>query len=344
MPADSEHSEGLWPTGSLPQNYGKQVLSQTQQNAISLGSNSFGNMITVKDSFARITNSSGGSSGLFAFTNKKQKESKATNAEQVYRLEFTRVFQRREYTQQKVQMYFSRQQKQINEALQRIEDYANSQAESGNFSAENLRENLCHNCQVAQVPKRGMLEKVFNDESNSPLYCHFCMHRVCSIDCLHEEEFVIPRLFNVSYDVNKHRVCRKAGTFLSKQNYIKIAHNNPQVVMRDELFEFMLRRRQLHKIFDMIKCETWRDIVERNGFAREKNLILKECYLTIQQLSELQDGLLMKKVKCLEKVLLSHFNKKDQKETVDVVTKGQGMTPLLPCKLCKVSKIRCEVC
>ena len=49
-------------------------------------------MITVKDSFARITNSSGGSSGLFAFTNKKPKEAKATNAEQVYKLEFTRVF------------------------------------------------------------------------------------------------------------------------------------------------------------------------------------------------------------------------------------------------------------
>ena len=56
----------------------------------------------------------------------------------------------------------------------------------------------------------------------------------------------------------------------------------------------------------MIKCDTWQDIVERNGFASEKNFILKDCYLTLQQLSELENGLLMKKVKCLEKVLLNH--------------------------------------
>ena len=52
----------------------------------------------------------------------------------------------------------------------------------------------------------------------------------------------------------------------------------------------------------------------------------------------------MKKVKCLEKVLLSHFNHKDKRETVEVVAKGPGMTPLLPCKVCKVSKHKCEVC
>ena len=61
----------------------------------------------------------------------------------------------------------------------------------------------------------------------------------------------------------------------------------------------------------MIKCDTWKDIVERNGFAMEKNLILKDCYLTIHQLSELSSGLLVRKVKLLEKVLLGHFRVKD---------------------------------
>ena len=98
----------------------------------------------IKD-FARIS-SSDGSSGFFAFSSKKSKEIKSTNAEQVYKSEFTRVFQRREYTQQKVQMFFARQQRQINEALQRIEDLANSQNEGCSFSAETLRENLCHEC------------------------------------------------------------------------------------------------------------------------------------------------------------------------------------------------------
>lgn len=60
-------------------------------------------------------------------------------------------------------------------------------------------------------------------------------------------------------------------------------------------------------VFDLIKCDTWTNIVERNGFAAEKNLILKDCYLTLQQLAELQDGLLLVKVHKLEKVLLKHL-------------------------------------
>ena len=63
----------------------------------------------------------------------------------------------------------------------------------------------------------------------------------------------------------------------------------------------------MHNIFDMIKCDTWQTIVERNGFAAEKNLVLRDCYLTLQQLSELKDGLLMEKLKRLERTLLKHL-------------------------------------
>jgi len=64
------------------------------------------------------------------------------------------------------------------------------------------------------------------------------------------------------------------------------------VALKRDLFDFMVERRQVHKIFDLIKCDTWTNIVERNGFASEKNLILKECYLTLTQISELESGLL----------------------------------------------------
>ena len=69
----------------------------------------------------------------------------------------------------------------------------------------------------------------------------------------------------------------------------------------------MIQRRQLHRAFDLIKCDTYSNIVERNGFAAEKNLILKDCYLTLQQLAELQNGLLLEKLQKLEKVLLGHL-------------------------------------
>ena len=58
----------------------------------------------------------------------------------------------------------------------------------------------------------------------------------------------------------------------------------------------MVRRRQLHKVFDSLKCDISQNIVEKNGFASEKNLILKDCYLTLEQLAELQNGLLESKI------------------------------------------------
>ena len=98
---------------------------------------------------------------------------------------------------------------------------------------------------------------------------------------MEDEQFVIPRNFYVNYDLKTKSVCKKAGAFLSKHNFIKIDHQNPQVSLREELYSFMLERRQLHKVFDMIKCDEWSNIVERNGFASEKNLILKDCFVTL---------------------------------------------------------------
>ena len=121
----------------------------------------------------------------------------------------------------------------------------------------------------------------------------------------------------------------------------------------------MIRRRQLHCVFDLFKCDTWTNIAERNGFAAEKNLILRECYLTLQQLAELQDGLLLKKVVKLEEVLLKHLlaRQKEQsasntrngstsnnKEDGDGNSASTMSVPLNECKLCKIVKYRCEVC
>jgi hypothetical protein len=43
----------------------------------------------------------------------------------------------------------------------------------------------------------------------------------------------------------------------------------------------MINRRRLHKVFDMIKCDAWLNMMEKNGFASEKNMILKEFYITL---------------------------------------------------------------
>ena len=87
----------------------------------------------------------------------------------------------------------------------------------------------------------------------------------------------------------------------------------------------MLRRRQLNYVFDSIKCDTWVNILERNGYAAEKNLALQDCYLTLQQLPELKDGHLMKKVCNMESILHKHLDTS-------------------ACKSCKLDKHTCQVC
>lgn len=177
------------------------------------------------------------------------------------------------------------------------------------------------------------------------------MKRVCSIQCVYEEQFVIPRLFNVEYDVKKHHVCTKAGAFLTKHNLLRIHSKNPQVSLRQELKQFMIRRRQLHCVFDLFKCDTWVNIIERNGYASEKNLILRDCYLTLQQLAELQDGLLIKKVRKLENVLLKHMlsgststSQSRDSQSKDSLMQASMADPLNACNICKLTKHRCEVC
>ena len=111
-------------------------------------------------------------------------------------------------------------------------------------------DNLCHSCRKWEIPARSVFSRMFNSESDSALYCHFCMQRVCSVECVSEDKFVIPRLFNIEYDLRQHHVCTKAGSFLSKHNFVKIHNKSPQVALHLELKEFMIKRRQLHLVFD----------------------------------------------------------------------------------------------
>ena len=73
---------------------------------------------------------------------------------------------------------------------------------------------VCHSCRKVEIPERGFFASVFTNDQEHELYCHFCMKRVCSTECLIKEKFVIPRLFNVEYDLKHHSVCTKAGAFL----------------------------------------------------------------------------------------------------------------------------------
>ena len=85
----------------------------------------------------------------------------------------------------------------------------------------------------------------------------------------------------------------------------------------------MVDRRKLHKIFDLIKCDAWMTLLEKKGFASEKNFVLKECYFSLHQLVEYREGHLKKKLHSMMSVLLDH---------------------LQACHKCDLKKQQCEIC
>ena len=48
----------------------------------------------------------------------------------------------------------------------------------------------------------------------------------------------------------------------------------------------MVRRRRLHKLFDVIACSFKESVCQT--FAAEKNLVIKECIVSLDQLSRLK--------------------------------------------------------
>lgn len=43
-------------------------------------------------------------------------------------------------------------------------------------------------------------------------------------------------------------------------------------------------------MFDMIKCEFYLNSMERYGYASEKNMVLKDFYISFSQIEEFKEG------------------------------------------------------
>ena len=54
-----------------------------------------------------------------------------------------------------------------------------------------------------------------------------------------------------------------------------------------ELRRLLVRRRIVHKMFDMIKCEAWETLISANAYKEQKLLVLRDCYLTFDMISDL---------------------------------------------------------
>ena len=90
-----------------------------------------------------------------------------------------------------------------------------------------------------------------------------------------------------------------------------------------ELTSFWQRRQEAQLLFDEIQCPAWQTVLEKNGLAEVKNLVLPQCYLFLKQVPAVKSGELCQKLERVISVLTEHFAK---------------------CATCQIELRMCEVC
>ncbi len=108
----------------------------------------------------------------------------------------------------------------------------------------------------------------------------------------------------------------------------------------------MIKRKKLHKIYDSLRCEASVNILEKNSYADLKNLVLKDCYVTLDQLALINTPDLTLTVDAMCSLLLTH------------ITDGECLSclrsnPVEKCGVCEESNLyrfdvdiaeRCKKC
>jgi Putative zinc-RING and/or ribbon len=69
----------------------------------------------------------------------------------------------------------------------------------------------------------------------------------------------------------------------------------------------MFMRKKLHRLYDSLRCEASFNILERNSFAHLKNLVLKDCYVTLDQLALINSPELIESVEAMCSLLHGHI-------------------------------------
>ena len=69
----------------------------------------------------------------------------------------------------------------------------------------------------------------------------------------------------------------------------------------------MIKRKKLHKLYDSLKCEASANILERNSYAHLKNLVLKDCYVTLDQLALINSPEMTQTVDAMCDLLYKHI-------------------------------------
>jgi hypothetical protein len=61
----------------------------------------------------------------------------------------------------------------------------------------------------------------------------------------------------------------------------------------------------VHKLFDLIQCNKWKGILEQNGLMNHRNLVVRDCYLSFDQVYDLPK--LSEEIQKMFDVIIEHI-------------------------------------
>mmetsp|Transcript_37179 Transcript_37179/g.27478 ORF Transcript_37179/g.27478 Transcript_37179/m.27478 type:complete len:120 (-) Transcript_37179:41-400(-) len=75
----------------------------------------------------------------------------------------------------------------------------------------------------------------------------------------------------------------------------------------------MKKRRRAHKLFNLIKCDEKHELLQNINYLQEnKHLLVKDCYLMLEQIPEIKSGFLPYLVEQIGRVFKNHIDSCEQ--------------------------------
>ena len=145
------------------------------------------------------------------------------------------------------------------------------------------------------------------------------MDTVTCNSCMAPRTVYIPREFqlitvkegkngeDMTKKIEKRQVCKPAYELLKRYFLVKIDKRNPILSLNPSLRRLCVLRRIVHKLFDMIRCDFWETLTNKNEFRDFSYLLIRECYLPLALIY--QPVKLEKKLKSFYDQLKKHITK-----------------------------------
>ena len=137
-------------------------------------------------------------------------------------------------------------------------------------------------------------------------WCSYYMRYVCK-NCIANDYSIIPQLILSEWCFDKCSISKKAKIFINSW------YDKPIIYLKkkDELLKnipgsVLKLKKELHKIFDFMKCEDTLNFLE-NNIPDFKYIVLKEYIFSLKDLVEIHNRTFIKKLKDIKNIFIKHL-------------------------------------